>query len=164
MEATIKSSKVAERTMSDNEISVQEEIELLTMYIDFEQVKYRGKAFDYEIKLSDNDLLNRMIPPMVLQPFVENAIKHGLYPSDTFGKLEIRFLGNADRLVCVIKDNGIGRQKSMKQKQSSIPVYESRGIELINKRIEILNELGYRIEISYEDPMEGGTKVIIVFN
>ncbi|MCU4157442.1 histidine kinase [Carboxylicivirga sp. A043] len=164
MEATIKSSKVADQHMSENEISIKEEIDLLTMYIDFEQVKYRGKAFDYEIQLSDDDLLNRMIPPMVLQPFVENAIKHGLYPSDIPGKLEIRFLGNTDKLVCVIKDNGIGRKQSMKLKEDSIQAYESRGLELINKRVEILNELGYRIEISYEDPMEGGTKVVIVFN
>ena len=142
MEATIKSSKVADSSASDNEISIKEEIDLLTMYIEFEQVKYRGKAFEYEIKLKDNDLLNRMIPPMVLQPFVENAIKHGLYPSDKPGKLEIRFHGTNDKLVCVIIDNGIGRQQSLKLKEGSIQAYESRGIELINKRIDILNEPG----------------------
>jgi len=164
MEATIKSSKVVDGSDSDNEISLKEEIDLLKMYIEFEQVKYRGKAFDYNIIVEDDNLINRLIPPMIIQPFVENAIKHGLYPCDCKGQLNIYFSGSADKLICKIVDNGIGRKESMRLKENSIKAYESRGVELINKRVAILNELGYRIEIDFEDPAEGGTIVNIVFN
>ncbi|MBS2099932.1 sensor histidine kinase [Carboxylicivirga linearis] len=164
MEATIKSSQVMDQSQEKNEISIKDEVDLLKMYIEFEQIKYRAKAFDYELEVSDPDLLNKTIPPMIIQPFVENAIKHGLYPANKDGKLVIQITSDHEALICTITDNGIGRKKSEELKKDSIKVYESRGIELIQKRIDILNELGYNIRIRYEDPDLGGTKVIITFN
>ncbi|MCU4175235.1 histidine kinase [Carboxylicivirga sp. N1Y90] len=163
MEATIKSSKVVE-TKQANEISLKEEIDLLKMYIEFEQVKYRSKEFEYSIRLEDDDLLNKTIPPMIIQPFVENAIKHGIHPADSPCHLLLKFDQKGEGLLCTIVDNGIGREKSGELKSNSIKAHESRGLELINKRVDILNELGYHIDISIEDPKEGGTKVKILFN
>nr|WP_321408011.1 histidine kinase [uncultured Carboxylicivirga sp.] len=164
MEATIKSSQVIDQSQENTEISIKEEVDLLKMYIEFEQIKYRAKAFDYELNVTEPDLLNKTIPPMIIQPFVENAIKHGLYPSEKDGKLLIRISAEKEALVCTIVDNGIGRKKSEELKKDSIKAYESRGIELIQKRIDILNELGYNIQIRYEDPEYGGTIVTITFN
>jgi sensor histidine kinase YesM len=164
MEATIKSSQLTESSAANTEITVKEEVDLLKMYIEFEQIKYRGKAFEYELELEHPDLLNKTLPPMILQPFVENAIKHGINPSDEDGKLMVHFSSAHDALVCTIVDNGIGRKQSHALKKNSIKVHESRGLELINKRISILNELGYPIRVEYEDPEYGGTIVKITFN
>jgi ligand-binding sensor domain-containing protein/two-component sensor histidine kinase len=162
MESSIKSSK-GHLSESGNEISIKEEIDLLKMYIEFEQVKYREKKFDYNILVSNPELYNRTIPPMILQPLVENAIKHGLQPNKEFGQLNILFEGNGDVMVCDIEDNGIGREQSRENKKNSIKAYESRGLELINRRVDVLNQMGCNIRIEYQDPPTGGTVVRIFF-
>jgi two-component sensor histidine kinase len=162
MESSIKSSKV-HQSSSSNEISIKDEIELISMYIEFEQIKYRDKKFEYQINVTNRTLLNRTIPPMILQPLVENAIKHGLHQSSELGYLSILFEEDGDLVVCTICDNGIGRAESKKRQENSIKAYESRGIELINRRIEVLQQLGYNINIEYQDPPTGGTIVKIYF-
>ncbi len=164
MEASIKSTKGYSLHSSSNEISVKEEVDLLKMYIEFEQIKYRHKKFDFHLNVSNPDLLNKTIPPMIIQPFVENAIKHGIHPSDQPGKLEVLLEGDHDMMICTITDNGIGRKQSMEMQKQSIKAYESRGIELINRRVDVLNQMGYHIQIHYDDPASGGTIVKITFS
>lgn len=162
MEASIKSSKVLLGASVSSEISVKEEIDLLRMYIELEKVKHDNQKFDFKINTSSDSLLNRTIPPMILQPLVENAIKHGLEPLDEAGFLQINFDELGEGVVCVIKDNGIGRKQSMELKKESIRLYRSRGLELINKKIEILNDLDYQIKIEYKD-VKVGTEVRVTF-
>ena len=99
---------------------------------------------------------------MILQPLVENSIKHGLEPREEMGLLEIFFREEEEGVQCLIKDNGIGREKSELLKRDSIKLYQSRGLDLINKKIDILNDLDYHIRIEYKDSDEG-TEVLVVF-
>ena len=163
MESSIKSSKILSGLTVSNEITVSEEIELLKMYIDLEAMKYKSGKINYEIIVSDNQLLNKTIPPMIIQPLVENAIKHGILPNSEPGHLKITFLGGNDYLDCIIEDDGIGIGQSTELQKQSIRLYQSRGIELINKKIDILNDLGYNIHLEYLQ-VEKGTTVNIHFN
>ncbi len=163
MESSIKSSKVLSGLSTSNEITISEEIELLKMYIDLEAMKYDSGKINYEISISDNQLLNKTIPPMIIQPLVENAIKHGILPKSEPGNLKISFSGEDEFLECIIEDDGIGIEQSTELQKQSIKLYKSRGIELINKKISILNDLGYNIHIRYL-PVGKGTRVNIQFN
>lgn len=163
MESSIKSSKVLSGLSVSNEISVAEEIDLLKMYIDLEAFKYKAGKINYKIDISDQQLLNKTIPPMIIQPLVENAIKHGILPQEDAGNLNISFVNHSGGIKCIIKDDGIGIKQSEVIKNQSIKLYKSRGIELINKKIEILNDLGYHIHFEY-DKVEKGTTVSIYFN
>jgi len=147
--------------ITGNEISIKDEIEMLKIYMDLEKMKYPEGMIDYEIQFDNNNILNKTIPPLILQPFVENAIKHGLLPSQKPGIIKINFTEIEDYIHCIISDNGIGRKVSFMRKQQSIPANKSRGLELIKDRVEILNQLGYHISIDFIDPEEGGTIIQI---
>ena len=161
MESSIKNSKIYAGNITGNEISIKDEIEMLTTYIELELMKYPEDLIQYKIQLENQNILNKTIPPLIIQPFVENAIKHGLLPSNKNGLIQIIFSDGDDQITCKIIDNGIGRKASMKRKQESIQANKSRGLELIKNRVEVLNQLGYHISIAFEDPDEGGTVIII---
>lgn len=147
-----------------HEIALGREIELLKMYIEFEQLQYSGR-FNYEIKLDGKlNPNNYRVPPLIIQPFIENAIKHGLlYKNvDEIGNLWVHFLSlDEDTLICTIEDDGVGRAKAAELQLTSIKKYKSRGTQLVKKRVEILNEMGYEIEINTDDRLKGGTVVTI---
>jgi hypothetical protein len=161
MESSIKSTQILKGNIAGNEISVKEETDMLRIYLDLEKMKYPEGIVNYSITLADEALYHRTLPPLILQPFVENALKHGILPKGTSGNITIAFSEVEECLICKISDNGIGRKESMERKKDSIPANKSRGLELIKKRVEVLNQLGYHIEIAFDDPIEGGTKVII---
>jgi hypothetical protein len=110
-------------------ISLDKEIELLQMYIDFEKLKY-ADSFNATISVA-NDIATDFykIPPLLLQPFLENAILHGVLPrKDKFGIIEIKFdLDENENLICKIIDNGIGREAAKKLKEKLIVTHISRG-------------------------------------
>lgn len=147
-----------------HEIALGREIELLKMYIEFEQLQYSGR-FNYEIKLDGKlNPNNYRVPPLIIQPFIENAIKHGLLYKNVYeiGNLWIHFLSlDEDTLICTIEDDGVGRAKAAELQLASIKKYKSRGTQLVKKRVEILNEMGYEIEINTDDRLKGGTVVTI---
>lgn len=147
-----------------HEILLSKEIELLKMYIEFEQLQY-FERFDFEI-LIDGKINpdNYRIPPLIIQPFIENAIKHGLlYKNfEEKGRLLVHFISlNEDTLICKIEDDGVGREKAAEIQSKSLKKYKSRGIELVRRRVEVLNEMGYEIEIQTHDRVKGGTVVSI---
>jgi ligand-binding sensor domain-containing protein len=147
-----------------HEIVLSREIELLKMYVEFEQLQYANR-FEFEItldgKLNPN---NYRVPPLIIQPFIENAIKHGLLyknPSEK-GNLWVHFLSlDEDTLICTIEDDGVGRAKAAELQQASFKKYKSRGTELVKRRVGILNEMGYDIHIKTDDRLKGGTVVTI---
>ncbi len=163
LESSIKSSMVLNQSISDNENSIREEIEMLTGYVELEKMKYPEGKITFEVELESDSLLDRSIPPMLLQPFVENAIKHGILPKEGPGKITVRFEQDGTALVCKITDDGIGRKKSAQKKTESVKAHKSRGLQLIMQRVKLLNELDYSITIEFEDPESGGTIVIITF-
>lgn len=151
-------------SLFSHEIQLSREVELLKMYIEFEQLQYVDR-FEYEISLDGKlNTENYRVPPLILQPFVENAIKHGLLyksPSEK-GMLLIRFISlNEDTLICTIEDNGVGRTEANLIQTRSLKKYKSRGTELVKRRVDILNEMGYDITITVDDGITGGTVVTI---
>jgi tetratricopeptide (TPR) repeat protein len=151
-------------------IALRKEIEYLENYLTLESMRFEH-GFDFEISCAENlntDALE--IPPMIIQPFIENAIRHGLrYLENKRGKLKIEFYQVGNHLVCRVDDNGIGREESQKIKMSSAVVYESQGMELTRQRLALVSRSSgadYKIEIDDKRNRQGepdGTTVIINF-
>jgi len=138
-------SKLMRSVLNNSEedfISLEKEIELLQLYLKLEHSRFKEK-FDYEIKIDANlQISDFKIPPMLLQPYVENAVWHGLRYRKTKGKLQLDLKQeDADTILVSISDNGIGRQQSKALKTPHQKLQKSKGMGNITKRIEILNEM-----------------------
>ncbi len=148
-------------------ILLNEEVKNLTNYIDLQQVRFKNK-FNYEITLEDGLAEeNIYIPSLLLQPFVENAIEHGLLGKDTTGNLVVSFSRSGDKLVCTIDDDGIGRKESKANKIPNPIKDESYGELLIKDLVTIFNRYEHmNIHIDYHDKQlpETGTIVTIYIN
>jgi two-component sensor histidine kinase len=123
-------------------ISLQKEIETLSLYIQLEQLRAPGK-FTYSIDvippLSPG---NTLIPSMLLQPFVENSILHAFVPGYVEdGKITISIFAAEKKLICVIEDNGIGRAKAEELKKNKTRSHNSLGMSVTEERISILNQV-----------------------
>jgi len=120
-------------------ISLNKEIELIKLYVGMEQLCYEDK-FDFELKIDPVVFREDFeIPTMLIQPFVENAINHGLLPQKEKGLLSIIFSFDSGILFCRIHDDGIGRKKAMKIRQEKHRDHKSRGMEITNDRVQVLN-------------------------
>lgn len=125
-------------------ITLEKEIEILTWYLELEQYRF-GESFTWQINKSEEIEPEELkIPPMVLQPFVENAIWHGLMPRQTDRALTIYYdLYSEDILQVTLRDNGIGRAASSKLKQNEAvhkKNHESRGMSMVLQRLKLLQE------------------------
>jgi len=151
------------------EITLEEEITTLENYLLIEQF-CNGGRFDYTIEVDENlesDFIN--IPPMLIQPFVENAIKHGMKgrtDDQEKGQISLRFIESKNVLECFIEDNGIGRKRAEEIKKSSKETYHtSAGLSVTTDRLRNLDANGkinpLEIIDLYEDGKATGTKVII---
>ncbi|HXC06167.1 MAG TPA: two-component regulator propeller domain-containing protein [Bacteroidia bacterium] len=148
--------------------TIGEEIDSLRLYLQLESLRFENK-FEYEIILDPElDLEYHEIPTMLIQPYAENAILHGLLPKRSGGKLEIKVAQIENRIVCSITDNGIGRKKAMEQKEASLrKTHKSFGMKITQDRLELLNflnksSLNVRITDLYEPTGEAaGTRVEI---
>jgi ligand-binding sensor domain-containing protein/two-component sensor histidine kinase len=154
---------------SKTSISLYEEISYLTTYLELEKTKFENK-FSYEIDLdSDLDPSEWYIPPMILQPYVENSIRHGVRNrTDNKGHIRIAISGDQTYLVFSIEDNGVGREAAARYKSQLSIEYQSKGMTLTAKRIEMLNKgqqvpVLIDVEDLYQDNMPAGTRVIVKF-
>ena len=121
-------------------IPLEQEMENIRIYLRLEQMRFNDR-FSYEVIIDENlDLDNWMIPTMMLQPFLENALLHGIMPSTIDGQLTIELKEQDKNLVITITDNGIGMANSQALKENSR--HKSRGMELIEKRIAALTRFG----------------------
>lgn len=120
-----------------NFLEIEEEIEMLRLYLSIQQKRYNF-SFDYTI-LCPDELLKKKIPTMLLQPFVENAIIHGIAHSNKKGKLTVRFKEEGKDLVILIADNGIGMEHSAIINQSRHK-HVSKGNQLIKEKIQVLKD------------------------
>lgn len=148
-------------------VSIADEIKTLSLYLDIEKARFEDD-FTYSISASSSiDIETTKIPSMLLQPFVENAIKHGLLHQSGNKEVSIIFTTINDNLVITIDDNGIGRQKSRELNQIKNKKYQSFATDALQNRVNLLNQYTQKnisIEIidKYsltEKPI--GTKVII---
>ena len=149
------------------QITLEEEVEMLKLYIELEKLRFRD-AFTWSISYADDiRLSDLMIPPLLLQPFCENAIWHGLMHKKGAGHLAISFEMHGDVLECTITDNGIGREKAAQIKKHSVDHQKSMGLRLTTARLALFNEDGsfptsYRMEDLTDAKGEiAGTKVIL---
>lgn len=125
---------------SDKEaITLIEECEWLRLYLNLEKLRF-GEDFHFSIQTSDiTDLYSHSMPTMLLQPFVENSIKHGLLHKPGYKTLKIIFYEENEHLVCTIQDNGIGREKAAALQKNRTKRHHSFATGAIQQRIEMLN-------------------------
>ena len=139
----------------ENTISLSEELEALRLYLEIESRRF-GESFGYRIMVpEDLDTDGIIVPPLLLQPFAENAIWHGLLHSPNSNKqLTVRVSEEKDFCLFVIEDNGIGRQKALQMKSRSAHVKKSFGMQITSKRVELFNKsFSSQIQISVNDLM-----------
>ncbi|MEZ2445577.1 histidine kinase [Chitinophaga sp. RCC_12] len=119
-------------------ISLEEEIAFLTRYLELEKIRF-AHSFTYHFIMEDAlKEYTIYIPPMIIQPIVENAIKHGLAPKNISGYLEIRLEMVDDLLYCSVDDDGIGWDKSNSIKSSRLIKHESTALSVIKERLQII--------------------------
>lgn len=132
---------------SEDFIPFQQELDLLQNYLALEKTRFSDK-FDFEISIDENlNQQNLLIPGMLIQPFLENAIWHGLRYRTEKGFLKLDFKKENQSLKIIIKDNGIGIEESKKQKTVHQKNREGRGMKNTLERIKLLNDL-YKKEIT----------------
>jgi two-component system, LytTR family, sensor kinase len=135
-------------------INLSTEIEILNKYLDLEKMRF-AEGFKYQINLSDKiDEDYHQIPPMLIQPFVENSIKHGLLHKVGDKNLSISFDldENEENLICIVEDNGIGREKSAEIKSKRVQQHESFSTSATEERLRLLsNDLKTKDLVVYED-------------
>lgn len=134
-------------------ISLAEEISYLTNYLQLEKTRTED-AFEYIFTVDDSVATDEIsIPPMLLQPYIENAIRHGIrYRKDKKGRIDINISIQENNLICIITDNGIGRKLSQSYKGTRNIEYQSKGTALTAERINIINtSREEKIEVRFED-------------
>lgn len=146
-------------------ISLKEEVEFIELYVEIENTRLNNSV---EFTLN-NSIINDsqiLVPPLILQPFIENALWHGLAPSRKDKKLNLN-VTKEDGSVCVeIEDNGIGRENSLKYYKNNKFRKKSIGIQLTKERFEVFNEkfnTNYHFEFIDKDGEERGTLVKVYF-
>ena len=150
---------------SKNTITVEEEMEILELYLDLEKSRL-GDDFSYTIQYDSRETLSQYtIPPLLLQPFVENAIWHGLHPSHKSEKRLSVVFDTSKQLQITIEDNGIGRKESSKSKKT----HPSAGTNITKERLTLYNHISHtqmRLNILdlEENGMPTGTRITITYN
>ncbi len=149
-------------------IPLKDEIKALTLYMDLEKLRFDNK-FDYFINIDpriDTEFVE--IPPMLFQPYVENAIIHGLVHSDKHGRLDIILKLRKNSLFCVIQDNGIGRERASQIREQSGIKRQPRGMIITKERIDLLNKQSRKsfsvnvVDLKSENGEPAGTRVEII--
>lgn len=149
-------------------ITVAEEVQYLSHYLEMEEMRFNDN-FNYSITVDDDIQADYIeMPAMLLQPYVENSLRHGLrYKEEGYGKLDIAFLKSGEILQCIVADNGIGRDKAAYYKSKQHIEYQSKGMSLTQKRIDLLNQANENkilveiIDLKNQSGQAIGTKVII---
>lgn len=147
-------------------VPLKDELEALKLYLELESLRLSGK-FEYFIDVENENLLDSRVPTLLIQPFVENSIWHGIMlKAKQEGWVKISITSEGDTLVCSIEDNGVGRKSAQEIRAKQDPERKSLGFKITAQRIELLNSLyKERFNIKYFDinnpDGSTGTKVVI---
>lgn len=148
-------------------VTLEEELEAIDLYMAMEKLRFSDK-FDYTITTAENVPKSEfLIPAMLLQPYLENAVKHGIKNMEGQGKITVDISAiAADQLKIVIYDNGVGREKAMEIKNKQDKFRKSYGLEITSDRIDLLNKIyGVNARLSYIDHEQpSGTSVVLILN
>ncbi len=149
-------------------ITLDNEIVTLNLYMELEALRFKERV-QFETYVSpDIDTYSVMVPPMLIQPFIENAVWHGIMNKEENGekgKVSLSFVQENDKIICTVSDNGVGRKKSAELNKEKISTYKSRGTSITQKRVDVINKIYKKnITITYKDPVdsEGNSKGTIV--
>ncbi|RDY61782.1 tetratricopeptide repeat-containing sensor histidine kinase [Flagellimonas nanhaiensis] len=153
--------QVLESSMDVN-LVLHEEIELLKIYVELESLRF-DDSFEYDFHIDKNlEVYEHEVPMLLVQPYIENAIIHGLIPKEGPKQLSISFNDLKGYIECIIEDNGIGFNKETKPKKSLGP---SRGMSITAKRIDALKKFSKEKLLKIEQLNGGpetGTRVVIL--
>ncbi|MES1224801.1 MAG: histidine kinase, partial [Bacteroidota bacterium] len=151
-----------------NSIKLQKEIETLQLYVQMEQIRFRN-SFDFSVRMdmSPDDLAEITIPVMLIQPFIENAIWHGIMPLQEIrkGRIELTCALKKNYLLLTIEDNGVGRKASESAKQDV--GHRSLGMQLVAERLALIEVQGSErasmkvIDLTDEHHQPRGTRIEI---
>jgi len=153
---------------SEPYVPVKDELKALIYYMDIENLRF-GNKFDYHIDLDpeiDDDFIG--IPPMIIQPYVENAILHGIIHKQGRGKISVILKIKEDSIFCIVEDDGVGREKAGEIKSRSGLEHKSRGMIITKERLEILSKQVKGkiyvtvIDLKDESGQANGTRVEII--
>ena len=157
---------ILEHSKSDL-LTLEQEIKALKLYIEIENLRFSDK-FQFTLKVAPElDTQTFYIPPMLIQPHIENAIWHGLMHKEGERELHVSFLEVDDGLTCVVQDNGIGRQRSAELSASRKHLRQSFGTRITSDRIATINKLyetNVRTEVEdlvTKDGTSAGTRIKI---
>ena len=148
-------------------INLEDELEMLRLYLDMERLRFKD-SFHYNLFLPSREEMGAVyVPPLIMQPFCENAIWHGLLLKQGHRQLDISVFLEGGSLNCIIADNGIGRIRSAALKVQSIENHNSKGLKITRERLELFNNGQikndfYEIEdLLNDDKSPAGTRVKI---
>jgi LytS/YehU family sensor histidine kinase len=133
-------------------VTIKDELEALNLYLELETLRFKDK-FSYKITIDEDiDPLLFRVPTMLIQPYVENSICHGMIPGETKGELKIDLTLENDHITCTIEDNGIGRDAAQKRKTMQGTNHNSLGTRIISSRLDLVNKLyGTNLKTVYTD-------------
>jgi LytS/YehU family sensor histidine kinase len=146
------------------QVPIQQDLQALHLYIELEAIRsnyHFNYGFDIDEELIED---NYKIPPLLLQPYIENAIVHGLRNKETGDcKLFVRLKKENDKIVAIIEDNGIGRKKAMDLNEGNKKPYQSLGMKVTAKRIDLLRMMNQNtVSIEITDMQHGGDTGTVV--
>lgn len=150
-----------------SEVSLQEEIKALEIYLELEKVRFEEKL-NYHISVdAEINQLQTMVPSLFLQPYVENALKHGLLHKKDNRKLVLNFKKLTNELLIEIIDNGIGLTEAKRIKEARNFGHQSFAMSANQKRVQLLNKtrenkISVSVEEQFENEISAGTKVTII--
>jgi tetratricopeptide (TPR) repeat protein len=133
-------------------VHLADELSALNLYLELESLRFKDK-FDYKISIDEEiDPLMHKVPTMLIQPYVENSICHGLMPKEGKGGVKIDLKLNCDFILCTIEDNGIGREAARERNLKRETNHNSLGTQITKSRLDLVNELyGTSLKTIYTD-------------
>jgi tetratricopeptide (TPR) repeat protein len=133
-------------------VPISDELNALNLYLELESIRFKDK-FEYKITIDDEiDPLMHKVPTMLIQPYVENSISHGLIPKEGKGFVNIDLKLKDDYILCVIEDNGIGREAAKERNLKREGNHNSLGTQITKSRLDLVNELyGTSLQTIYTD-------------
>lgn len=150
-------------------ITVYDEIQTLKLYLEFERLRF-DKGFEFDLQIDGQEVLDCHLPPMIIQPFVENAIWHGLMPrQDDKGYIKVSFQKEPGRLFVTVQDNGIGRQKARENNRKASLKEGSVGLQITKERLRTLTQRTGRLndfvieDLTDENGLATGTLIKLYF-
>jgi sensor histidine kinase YesM len=148
-------------------VPLSSELEALQLYVDLERIRFKV-PFEYDIELEPSVNPNDVeIPPMLIQPFVENAIWHGIQHKNEKGNIVLSFIVEDELLICTIDDDGVGRKIASEYSKKSRKKHKSVGLKITEERISILNQRqGARASFTVIDKVDEmnnalGTRIVL---